>query len=157
MKLHVACLNVILNIPLADPVGVFAGVATPPLNFQKKIVVIRVAVVIDRCDRMIQNELETQTAVMCICVQRRRAYVTMQITFLTRKCPPVRLALYYMFRESPASLSIAMAFCDKGLIGVYRENAIVIESEAKYPFGGNVYYVTMRMRNRARFATSGST
>ena len=30
-------------------------------------------------------------------------------------------------------------------IGLYRENAIAIESEAKYPFGGNVYYVTMRI------------
>ena len=28
-------------------------------------------------------------------------------------------------------------------IGLYRENAIAIESEAKDPFGGNVYYVTM--------------
>ena len=26
-------------------------------------------------------------------------------------------------------------------IGVYRGNAIPIESEAKYPFGGKVYYV----------------
>ena len=25
-----------------------------------------------------------------------------------------------------------------GTIGLYRENAIAIESEAKYPFGGNV-------------------
>ena len=30
-------------------------------------------------------------------------------------------------------------------IGLYRENAIAIESEAKYPFGGNVYYVTMQI------------
>ena len=30
-------------------------------------------------------------------------------------------------------------------IGRYRENAIAIESEAKYPFGGNVYYVTMQI------------
>ena len=29
--------------------------------------------------------------------------------------------------------------------GLYRENAIAIESEAKDPFGGNVYYVTMQM------------
>ena len=28
-------------------------------------------------------------------------------------------------------------------IGLYRENAIAIESEARDPFGGNVYYVTM--------------
>ena len=28
-------------------------------------------------------------------------------------------------------------------IGIYRENAIAIESEAKDPFGGNVYYVTI--------------
>ena len=31
------------------------------------------------------------------------------------------------------------------VIGLYRENAIAIESEAKYPFGGNVYYVTMQI------------
>ena len=30
-------------------------------------------------------------------------------------------------------------------IGFYRENAIASESEAKYPFGGNVYYVTMQI------------
>ena len=31
------------------------------------------------------------------------------------------------------------------LIGLYRENAIAIESEAIDPFGGNVYYVTMQI------------
>ena len=30
-------------------------------------------------------------------------------------------------------------------IGLYRENAIAIESEAKDPFGGNVYDVTMQI------------
>ena len=30
-------------------------------------------------------------------------------------------------------------------IGLYRENAIAIESEARYPFGGNVYYVTVHI------------
>ena len=30
-------------------------------------------------------------------------------------------------------------------IGLYRENAIAIESEAKDPFGGNVYYDTMQI------------
>ena len=30
-------------------------------------------------------------------------------------------------------------------IGLYRENAIAIESEARDPFGGNVYYVTMHI------------
>ena len=33
-------------------------------------------------------------------------------------------------------------FCS---IGLYRKNAIAIESEARYPFGGNVYYVTMQI------------
>ena len=28
-------------------------------------------------------------------------------------------------------------------IGLYHKNAIALESEAKDPFGGNVYYVTM--------------
>ena len=30
-------------------------------------------------------------------------------------------------------------------IGLYRENAIAIECEARDPFGGNVYYVTMQI------------
>ena len=30
-------------------------------------------------------------------------------------------------------------------IGLYRENAIAIDSEARDPFGGNVYYVTMQI------------
>ena len=30
-------------------------------------------------------------------------------------------------------------------IGLYSENAVAIESEAKYPFGGNVYYVKMQI------------
>ena len=33
----------------------------------------------------------------------------------------------------------------QGHIGLYRENAIAIESEARDPFGGNVYYVTMQI------------
>ena len=32
-----------------------------------------------------------------------------------------------------------------GPIGLYRENAIAIESEARDPFGGNVCYVTMQI------------
>ena len=35
-------------------------------------------------------------------------------------------------------------FRDKGL-GLYRENAIAIGSEARDPFGGNVYYVIMEI------------
>ena len=31
------------------------------------------------------------------------------------------------------------------IIGLYRVNAIAIESEARDPFGGNVYYVTMQI------------
>ena len=30
-------------------------------------------------------------------------------------------------------------------IGLYRENAIAVESEARYPNGGNVCYVTMQI------------
>ena len=36
---------------------------------------------------------------------------------------------------------ILCLFC----IGLYRENAIAIESEARDPNGGNVYYVTMQI------------
>ena len=35
--------------------------------------------------------------------------------------------------------------CLPDAIGLYRENAIAIESEARYPNGGNVYYVTMQI------------
>ena len=52
------------------------------------------------------TSLATRTAAICVRFQGRRVrrvYVTMQITFLTRKS-----ALIYV-RESPASLSIAMA------------------------------------------------
>ena len=38
-------------------------------------------------------------------------------------------------------LTIATLFS----IGLYRENAIAIESEARDPFGGDVYYVTMQI------------
>ena len=31
------------------------------------------------------------------------------------------------------------------VMGLYRENAIAIDSEAKDPFDGNVYYVTMQI------------
>ena len=43
-----------------------------------------------------RTSLETQTAVMCVCFQRRRIgpYVTMQITLFTCKCPPIRFDLY---------------------------------------------------------------
>ena len=33
----------------------------------------------------------------------------------------------------------------RAYIGLYRENAIAIESEANDSFGGNVYYVTMQI------------
>ena len=35
--------------------------------------------------------------------------------------------------------------CTRDAIGLYRENAIAIDSEARDPFGGNVYYVTMQL------------
>ena len=34
---------------------------------------------------------------------------------------------------------------NNGPISLYRENAIAIESEARDPFRGNVYYVTMQI------------
>ena len=37
-----------------------------------------------------------------------------------------------------------LQFAVSSHIGLYRENAIAIESEARYPNGGNVYYVTMQ-------------
>ena len=35
--------------------------------------------------------------------------------------------------------------CRHEAIGLYRENAIAIESEATYPNGSNVYYVTIQI------------
>ena len=48
--------------------------------------------------------------------------------------PPVlaKIGYFYVRREAP-------------LIGLYREKAIAIESEARDPFGGNMYYVTMQI------------
>ena len=40
---------------------------------------------------------------------------------------------------------VELAVYEYNYIGLYRENAIAIESEAKDPFGGNVYYVTMQI------------
>ena len=34
----------------------------------------------------------------------------------------------------------------RSILGLYRKNAIAIESEAKCPFGGKVYYVTMQTK-----------
>ena len=33
----------------------------------------------------------------------------------------------------------------KSVIGLYRENAIALDNEARDPFGGSVYYVTMQI------------
>ena len=46
--------------------------------------------------------------------------------------------------NAPSKLLIKRNFRET-LMGLYRENAIVIESEARDPFGGNVYYVTMQI------------
>ena len=44
------------------------------------------------------------------------------------------------------NLDLAICYASKIRdIGLNRENAIAIESEAKDPFGGNVYYVTMQI------------
>ena len=56
------------------------------------------------------TSLATRTAAICVRFQGRRVrrvYVTMQITFLTRKSALIYRRVYV--RESPASLSIAMA------------------------------------------------
>ena len=47
---------------------------------------------LDRSDRVIHNESRDSKAVMCVCLLRDM-YVTMQITFLTRKFPSIRFAL----------------------------------------------------------------
>ena len=42
------------------------------------------------------------------------------------------------------SLEFSIERCTR-LIGLYRENVIAIEGEARDPFGGNVYYVTIQI------------
>ena len=57
------------------------------------------------------TSLATRTAAICVRCQGRRVrrvYVTMEITFLTRKSALIYRRGYV--RESPASLSIAMAY-----------------------------------------------
>ena len=43
---------------------------------------------------------------------------------------------------------VQISGCPLCSIGLYRENAIAIESEARDPFGDNVYYVTMQITFR---------
>ena len=53
-----------------------------------------------------------------------------------------------MFKGTTGAASMDEARTAYRGIALYRENAIAIESEAKYPFnlnGGNVYYVTMQI------------
>ena len=42
-------------------------------------------------------------------------------------------------------LRLTSLFYDKEYLGLYRKNAIAIESEANDSFGGNAYYVTMQI------------
>ena len=49
------------------------------------------------------------------------------------------------FKIFLSSFSCTCSYETISLIGLYRENAIAIESEARDPFGGNVYYVTMQI------------
>ena len=64
-----------------------------------------------------------------------------QVRPATRFCPAREMFLKYngnwpaAFHRPPIHYTI----------GLYRENAIAIESEARDPFGGNVYYVTMQI------------
>ena len=44
--------------------------------------------------------------------------------------------------QAPASSLVSPG---TGTIGLYRDSAIAIESEARDPLGGNVYYVTMQI------------
>ena len=47
-------------------------------------------------------------------------------------------------RHSPFVCNTVQASSNR-YIGLYRKNAIAIESEARDPFGGNVYHVTMQI------------
>ena len=53
---------------------------------------------------------------------------------------------YAYFSEEVGDRDVTTAcFALRHGIGLYRENAIAIESEARDPFGGIVYYVTMQI------------
>ena len=51
----------------------------------------------------------------------------------------------YRFASCDKCSHLEIATYSMHPIGLYRENAIAIESEARDPFGGNVYYVTMQI------------
>ena len=51
--------------------------------------------------------------------------------------------MYYLCLSDETLIAVGSFYLVS--IGLYRENAIAIESEARYPFGGNAYYVTMQI------------
>ena len=63
----------------------------------------------------------------------------------TRSSPIIRVSTLVCVFLLRIFLHSAVVFSVTEPIGLYRENAIAIESEARDPFGGNVCYVTMQI------------
>ena len=63
-----------------------------------------------------------------LCTPTDAVYISRLAAVINHCCPP--------------AASTLLVTCH---IGLYRENAIAIESEARDPFGGNVYFVTMQI------------
>ena len=91
-------------------------------------------------------------------VKRVLGISSLQSTFTRPSCPPLiwnKPLPSRRYIPRVHSTSACNSACPKsplrllftGLcsIGLYRENAIAIENEARDPFGGNVYYVTMQI------------
>ena len=102
---------------------------------------------LDRCDRVIQNESRDPFG-------GNVYYVTMQITFLTRKfrngernlhCDVVHITTKWV---SSLTLDCNGVFAIKAYRPLSRRLDRcdrVIQNESRDPFGGNVYYVTMQI------------
>ena len=77
--------------------------------------------------------------------------ITPNISIKSKSRPLVRGFDYFYMDMAANSLWCGfggLLFCNRirnNSIGLYRENAIAIGSEARDPFGGNVYYVTMEI------------
>ena len=102
---------------------------------------------LDRCDRVIQNESRDPFG-------GNVYYVTMQITFLTRKfrngernlhCDVVHITTKWVFRLTLDCNGVFAIKAHRPLSRRLDRCNRVFENESRDPFGGNVYYVTMQI------------
>ena len=79
---------------------------------------------------------------VCVCVRVRVSAC---------ECVCVRVCAYVRCVHACVRVYVCVPRARERVLGcahvscLYRENAIAIESEARYPFGGNVYCVTMQI------------